>query len=58
MRNEAKGFSPILMLIIIAGIILWIINLSKFVASDYMAFYGIGVFIPPVALITAWFDKR
>ena len=59
--NIAKGVSVIIVTIVIITAP-WILNAVKFVGCDFKsdyrceAIHGIGLFIPPAAFVTVWFD--
>lgn len=50
---------PLIFVLFIAGS--WLTNFCKFVSSDFdtplkrEVVHGVGVFVPPVSLITCWF---
>ncbi len=63
--KKQKGFTLVelmLVIVFVCGGVLWIWNGFKFASCDFESNYncevihGAGVFIPPTAIITAWFD--
>lgn len=48
-------------MVFLCGVVAWVWNAEKFVSCDFESSYrceaihAIGVFIPPVALVTVWF---
>lgn len=63
--KKQNGFTLIELLIVVAfvlGVVPWIWNAVKFASCDFKsdykceAIHGGGVFIPPAAIITVWFD--
>ena len=63
--KKQKGFTLVELMVIvvfIAGVVPWIWNGFKFASCDFESNYkcevihGIGVLVPPTAIITVWFD--
>lgn len=65
MRNKREDFTAVELIVvglILLGLVSWIWNATKFASCDFEpnyrceAIHAIGLFVPPTAMVTVWFD--